>query len=80
MTTYVARVVGRRKGVHRLVDDPKASGSCHVGTFSDEYLTAEQFAAIVMDDPRRLCGHDYPVKDRPRTPAIDNDAVPERLP
>jgi hypothetical protein len=78
MTTYVARVVGRRKGVHRLVDDPQASGSCHVGPWSSEYLTAEQFAAIVMEEPRRLCGHEYPVRDKPKPPDVETpgDEVP----
>lgn len=65
MTSYVARVVGRRKGVHRLVDDPKASGSCNVGAFSDAYLTAEEFGRIAFDDPRRLCAHCFPSVDRP---------------
>jgi hypothetical protein len=60
----VARIVGKRKGVHRLAGDPGFTGSCHVGfAAAREYLTADQLAAIVTATPRRLCGHCYRTRD-----------------
>lgn len=62
---YVARVVGDRKGVHRMPSDPDLTGACHVGPFlARAYLTADQFAAIAKNAPRRLCGHCYRTRDR----------------
>lgn len=65
MEETVARVAGVRGGVHRLADDPKLTGSCHVDdAWRGPELTADEFAEIASEDPRRLCGHCYPVSDR----------------
>ncbi|HLA15263.1 MAG TPA: hypothetical protein VJZ72_00055 [Candidatus Limnocylindrales bacterium] len=69
-----AWVVGRRRAVHESqgvsrANRPLFRGRCNVDASEDadpplRELTDHEFAQIVAAEPRRLCGHDYPTRDR----------------
>jgi hypothetical protein len=61
---------GKRKGVHEDRGVSRASlplfrGQCHFGQVRDiTQLDDAELARILRDEPRRLCGHCFPVVDR----------------
>lgn len=54
--------VGRRKGIHR--PDHQRSKHCNVRDADGRPVSEEELRLIVDREPRRLCGHCYPTKDR----------------
>lgn len=62
-------VAGRRKAVHEdqgvsRANRPLFRGRCQVDHRFAVEITAEEFARIASQEPRRLCGHDFPTRDR----------------
>lgn len=67
-------VTGRRRAVHKDRGVSRASrplffGRCGVDAslmalFPVREIDDAELAEIIRDEPRRLCGHDFPTRDR----------------
>lgn len=69
-----AWIVGKRRAVHEdrgvsRAGWPLFNGRCHVNAspfalFPPREIDDTELARIVREEPRRLCGHDYPTRNR----------------